>query len=167
MIKEAAVLVLTYHKDHDHHLVLTKRTEQVEHHKGQICFPGGVKDEKDCDLWETALRETKEELGVNPDQVTFLGKLNQVITPTEFRITPYVASLVCLLPWQPNPTEINQVFSISFSHLYNPQNFCLQKKVYSGVEYDDPLFTYGEHHIWGATGRIIVDLLEKWKSFLK
>ncbi|MBX7147491.1 CoA pyrophosphatase [bacterium] len=161
---ESAVMVLCMAHPVEPHIVLTKRSEEVEHHKGQICFPGGVKDASDNTLWQTALRETYEEIGLPPQKVHYVGELSQVVTPTNFIIHPFVGWIDEAYEWNTNPTEIAQIFTVPVSHVLNPQNFVLEKRNYFGSEYHDPVFTYGEHRIWGATGRILVDLLEAWKS---
>ncbi|HBF13174.1 MAG TPA: CoA pyrophosphatase [Deltaproteobacteria bacterium] len=162
--QEAAVLVPLCQTEKGHELLFTKRTETVATHKGQICFPGGVKDETDQTLWETALRETHEEIGMPPHQIKLIGELGKVITPTGFRITPFVASVGELTSLSPNKHEIDTIFSVSMDHLTNPVNFHLEKKTYFDVTYDDPVFTFGAHKIWGATARIVVELLEKWNK---
>lgn len=160
----AAVLVLLFKENGEDHVVLTKRSEEVEHHKGQICFPGGVKDDTDSSLWHTALRETHEEIGLAPEHIKFLGELGPVITPTNFHVTPFVGMAKPPFEWHVNPREIAEIFSVPFSHLLSPQNIRFTKRQFNGLEYQDPLFTFGNHEIWGATGRILVELLEMWKS---
>jgi 8-oxo-dGTP pyrophosphatase MutT (NUDIX family) len=87
----AAVLLLLYLKDGEYCVLLNKRTDRVEHHKGEISFPGGVRDESDFTLLETALRETQEEMGIAPRHVELLGELDDTPTSTSFLITPSLA----------------------------------------------------------------------------
>lgn len=157
---EAAVLVPCLTVDGQDHLILTKRTEDVLHHKGQICFPGGACDPGDKSLWETALRETREELGLDPARVKFLKEMPRQYTPTGFRVTPFVGRIDAPAVWSPNPVEIAAVFSVPFSHLRDPANLRLLKKVYEGREFLDPHFIYEGHEIWGMTGRILCELFE-------
>src|SRR2546425_13341591 len=89
----AAVLILVQDKDGEPHVLFTERTHQVEHHKGQICFPGGACDETDDSLEATALRETFEEIGVRPEHVRIIGQLDDMVTISNFRVTPYVGLL--------------------------------------------------------------------------
>lgn len=162
-LQEAAVLVLL-HDDHGTpSLILTKRSEEVLHHKGQICFPGGVFDE-DENLWETALRETEEEIGIKKDQITFLGELGKIITPTGFQVTPFVGRVETPLTYTPNPGEIAEIFSVPVSHLLDLKNLEFVPRSFEGHDYKDAVFNFGDHKIWGATGRIIVEFLEAWKS---
>lgn len=161
--QEAAVLVLLFQNQQETCLVLNKRSESVDHHKGQICFPGGVYDASDMNLWQTALRETNEEMGIHSHQVKYLGRLGEVITPTNFRISPFVGELLSPYEWKINSTEIEKIFSVPISHLLDPANFKMETNLFFGVEFPDPRFKYQNHEIWGATGRIIMDLLECWK----
>ena len=154
----AAVLVLLHRQNGEDHILFTKRTETVAHHKGQICFPGGVQDKNDADLWTTALRETEEELGIAPFSVSYIGALAPMVTPTGFQVFPFVASLASPLTVSPSPHEIAEVFSVPFSHLRDPKNFKFRKFLPS--TYEGPVFVYGTHEIWGVTARILVQLME-------
>ena len=89
----SAVLVLLYLKNDEVNVLLNKRSETVEHHKNEISFPGGRMDKHDHSLFDTALRETKEEIGVSPDDVNMFGQLDQVETMTGYSITPYVGTI--------------------------------------------------------------------------
>lgn len=161
--RESAVVVLCHDEGGEKKIILTKRTEQVAHHKGQICFPGGVRDEGDTSLWETAIRESWEEIGIGAGQVRLLGELGHVITPTGFSITPFVGWLSGPLDFKPSPDEIAEIFSVPLTHLLKPENFQLVMRNYDGLEVQDPVYSYGPHRIWGATGRIIHDLLSVWR----
>lgn len=162
--QESAVLALLTSHGGEDALVFTKRTEHVAHHKGQICFPGGVWDATDKDLWATALRETHEEIGVQAECVSQLGELGQVLTPTGFRITPFLGRLHQPVEWCVSATEIAEIFTVPVSHLLEPTNLTFRERVAADIKYIDPVFTYGTHQIWGATGRILLDFLEVWKS---
>lgn len=97
-LKKAAVLILFYPKGNDLYVLLTKRTEDVEHHKGQISFPGGSCDDQDDHIVATALRESDEEIGLPAGTVEVLGIFNEYETPSGFAITPVVAYAGCLPP---------------------------------------------------------------------
>lgn len=156
-LRKAAVLVLCYEDCREDYLVLTRRTEEVEHHKGQISFPGGAFDSEDETLWHTALRETQEEIGVDPNSITLVKELESRITPTGFEVTPFVGRVPSPVDWQSNPYEIAEVFTIPFTHLKSPANLKWIKRQMHGVEYLDPLFSYHHYEIWGLTGRIICE----------
>jgi len=159
-LQEAAVLILSCREKSKDCLVFTRRTEEVLHHKGQICFPGGACDPTDKNLWETALRETHEEIGVDPKQVAFVKELKKQVTPTGFRVTPFFATLDSPVVWKPNPREIAEIFVVSVEHLRNSDNMQFTKQIWDGREQINPAFYYKHHVIWGVTGRILCDLLE-------
>ena len=87
---QAAVLIPLFLKDQKIHILLTKRTESVRTHKGQIAFPGGARDADDPDLQSTALRETEEEIGIPFTSVEILAETNPMVTPTQFHVTPFI-----------------------------------------------------------------------------
>lgn len=158
--RDAAVLILFHKNGGEDSVVLTKRSEEVAHHKGQISFPGGVYDFQDKTLWDTALRETKEEIGVDPASISFVGELGKNYSPYGFRVTPFVARSVAPLSFSPSPIEIAEIINVPLSHLLNSENLQFVTRVLNGKEFHDPVFTYHDHKIWGVTGRILVELLE-------
>lgn len=162
--ENAAVLVLLSPKEQGGQVILTKRTETVAHHKGQICFPGGVNDPSDANLWQTALRECKEEIGLDPDNVEFLGELNEVTTPSGFHVVPYLGRVKRHCNWHLSPIEIAEIFEVPIPYLLEPHNHQFVEREMNGVSYLDPMFHYKDHQIWGATGRILLDFLEVWRS---
>jgi len=145
-------------------IVFTKRSDKVEHHKGQICFPGGMKDEADPTLWHTALRETEEELGVPAGEVRFIGELSRVVTPTGFEIAPFVGLVDKPLSFKPNQDEIDEVFCPPLPHFLDPQNIHIEQAQFEAHKWQHAVFTYQTHRIWGATARILENFLEVWKS---
>ncbi len=162
-ISNAAVLVLLHQHQNTDHILLTKRTETVAQHKGQICFPGGVRDKSDTDLWMTATRETQEELGIAPETISYIGALDPMITPTGFRVYPFIGALKSELIVHPSPYEIAEVFSVPLSHLLDSKNMKLVKRYYTD---EDPTFIYQHYEIWGVTGRILMQLTEMLKSLV-
>lgn len=154
---DAAVLIPIYSDGGEQHLILTKRTEVVLHHKGQICFPGGARDPGDVSLWETALRECQEEIGLDPKHVIKVRELERQYTPTGFRVTPFVGEVKSPLIFTPNPNEIAEIFSVPFSHFQNPENVKILRKEWEGRVFLDPHILYGQHEIWGMTGRVLCE----------
>lgn len=156
----AAVLIPCVRQDGEDFLILTKRTNDVLHHKGQICFPGGAVDPRDRSLWETALREAQEEIGLDPTRVTLVKELGRHFTPTGFCVTPFVGQVEPPIVWRPNPIEIAEIFAVPLSWIRDPRNLRIEKKSWKGGEFLDPHFVYEGREIWGMTGRILLDLVE-------
>ncbi len=156
---EAAVLVLLWSKDGKECILLTRRTEEVLHHKGEICFPGGARDPEDSNLWATALRETHEEVGIEEQHIIRLKELPQQKTPSGFCVTPFLGEVKNELVLTPNTQEIAEILLVPLEHLRNPKNFSLIKKEWETFQYVDPTFEFGPHKIWGMTGRVLCDLL--------
>lgn len=157
----AAVLVLLYEKQGEIHIALTKRTETVADHKGQISFPGGVRDKEDESLEATALREAFEEVGIDPEGVEILGLLDDGLTiATSYIITPVVGALPAAPRFSINPEEVKEVIEIPLSFFQNAsqQETTLDiPGIPSPPGY--PTYHYGEHVIWGATARIMGQFL--------
>jgi 8-oxo-dGTP pyrophosphatase MutT (NUDIX family) len=152
----SAVLLLLACTDGEYQVLFTKRSRHVAHHKGEIAFPGGTLDVRDPDLLHTALREGKEELGLRPQDVNVLGRLNDVSTSTTgFVITTYVATIPYPYSFLVNPAEIAEFFFVPLrllrtQHLaFSPG--CPEKEM---DRLSSP-FRYGDEVIWGATARIL------------
>lgn len=158
-LQNAAVLVPCFEDKGETWVILTRRTDHVDHHKGQICFPGGAYDPSDASPWKTALRETEEEIGIPPDRVTFLRELSPRVTPSGFRVVPFAAELHPPLAWHINEREIAEVFTVPITHLRDPHNLRWVKRQINEWSYLDPLFTYRHYEIWGLTGRILCEYL--------
>jgi len=158
----AAVLILVYERDGEAHMLFTKRTDQVEHHKGQISFPGGASDEEDDCLMTTALRETYEEIGVRPEHVDILGQLDEMVTISDFRVTPFVGILAFAqeYPFVVNEQEVAQVVQVPLAYLLDEGNMELELRQHEGREVLVPAFSYDGHRIWGATARMLHQLIE-------
>jgi len=159
-LRRAAVLVPLYEADGEVHLLLTRRTETVEHHKGQISFPGGAAD-ADEDLRQTALRETFEEVGIPADRVEILGQLPDVeVTVSGFRVTPYVGVIPHPYPLRPSTDEIEETVQVPLAVFRDPSSLRIELRERDGRPYEVYHFTYGPYDIWGATARIIKHLVD-------
>lgn len=154
-LKKAAVLILLYPKGRDLYVLLTKRTEDVEHHKGQISFPGGSQDGKDTDLVSTALRESEEEIGLRRDAVHVLGLFDEYETPSGFAITPVIAYAPSMPPLKPNAVEVAEILEVPLSLFLDNRNERIEQRVRFGVLLDVYFYRYGEYEIWGATAAIL------------
>src|SRR4030043_155017 len=119
----AAVLVPLFNKEGNCHLLFTKRTDQVKYHKGEISFPGGMVDENDLSLEKTALREGVEENGLRESDVQIIGALDDIVTVTDFIVTPFVGLFPYPYPFKTSPVEIAELIEVPLSFLLTEENF--------------------------------------------
>jgi 8-oxo-dGTP pyrophosphatase MutT (NUDIX family) len=156
----AAVLVPLFKKGKDCHLLFTKRTDTVRYHKGEISFPGGVFDEEDSELQQTALREAFEEIGLKKSDVQILGVLDDIVTITEFIITPFVGLFPYPYPFKVSPIEIAELIEVPLPSLLDEECFG-EREIMQGerrrIVYT---YQYGKHTIWGATALILKQFLD-------
>jgi 8-oxo-dGTP pyrophosphatase MutT (NUDIX family) len=161
----AGVLVLTYAASHGRGestptIVLTRRTDHLRRHSGQISLPGGRFDAADRTLLRTALRETHEELGVAPDLLELWGRLPEHhITASHYLITPYVAHAARRPDFAPDAGEVAEIIEVPLAHLLDPVNVEEELWHVRGAERLVSFFRYGEHKIWGATARVLGSLV--------
>jgi 8-oxo-dGTP pyrophosphatase MutT (NUDIX family) len=160
-LKPAAVLVPIFFKNEEYHLLFTKRTENLRHHPGQISFPGGRQDPTDNSLQETALRESLEEIGLNPNDVTILGELDDMITTSQYRVTPFVCTIPYPYDFTINKTEIDHLIEVPLSKFLDP-SICEIRKfpIYKSYSVDVYYYHIGTEPVWGVTGRIVKHFLD-------
>jgi len=158
--RPAAVLLMLFERDGEPWLVFTKRTDHVEHHKGEISFPGGARDAEDADLEATAIRETVEELGVEEPLITIVGRMDEVPTfVTGYNVTPYVAVIPEPHSYRPSPAEIDEVIELPVSELAR-----IGKRdvvVRRGFPVETNVFDTRGHFIWGFTGGVLRTFLDE------
>jgi 8-oxo-dGTP pyrophosphatase MutT (NUDIX family) len=157
---DAAVLVALYGWPEEPGLLFTERRADLRRHAGEISFPGGRRDEGDVDLAATALREAQEEIGLHPAAVELNGALPPVSTfVTGYCIHPFVGQIAHPgeLGLEPNPSEVETVLTFSLEVLRT--SYDMRRLVRRGVPIHTPTYTVDEHQIWGATARILGDLL--------
>ena len=142
-------------------LLFTKRTDEVESHKGQISFPGGMTDTGDVDIVETALREAREELGITASAVTVRGILDDLAVPSGFIITPVVGTLEALPTLTPNPAEVAEAFTVPLEFFCIPRNGRSEIRELHGMKREVWFYEHREHTIWGATAMIVRSLVVK------
>ncbi len=160
----ASVLVPLFEKNGEAHLLFVKRTLTVRHHKGQVSFPGGARDVSDRLPVDTALRETHEEIGVRPVDVDVLTELDDMITPTQFRVTPFVGIIPYPYDFFINPLETAELIEVPMRHLLNEAHHRLGYRRFQDRIYEVHYFDYDRHVIWGVTGNILVGLLNRIRS---
>jgi 8-oxo-dGTP pyrophosphatase MutT (NUDIX family) len=165
----AAVLVPLFQQDGEWNLLYMRRTETVYHHKGQVSFPGGAVEPVDRSLEETALRESQEEIGLQPDDVRILGRLPDYHTISDYLITPVVATILRPFEIRPSPAEVERVFAIPLRWLCNSANHEERPLTRPDGRIEDVIYyqLYTGELLWGITARItitflqILDLLKK------
>ncbi len=157
--KHAAVLIPIVRIGDKDTLLFTRRTDRVETHKGQISFPGGVIDQTDTDVVDTALREAEEEIGISRDAVSVLGVLDDLETPTGFVITPVVGLIEKLPPLTPNTEEVEEIFQVGMEVFLDEAAVKTEVRPVGGIDRTIWYYTTGSHTIWGATAAIIRSLL--------
>ena len=160
-LRRAGVLVPLFVRDASLWILLTRRTESVEHHRGQISFPGGGEEPGDEDLLATALRESEEELAIAPADVVPLGQLSPIVTVTDFYVEPFVAAVPQPYVWRPAEAEIAEVIEAPIARLMDPA--IREGRQIPGREGTILFYHYGQHVIWGATASILAELLDALK----
>jgi 8-oxo-dGTP pyrophosphatase MutT (NUDIX family) len=142
-------------------MLFTRRTPHLSRHAGQVSFPGGRVHEDDLSLVETALRETQEETGITAAFVTVAGFLDSYETGTGFAILPVVALLTEGFELLPDANEVEEVFEVPLAFLLDPANRDRRRMEWQGRRREFYAFTYGSHHIWGATAGILVNFADR------
>ena len=160
-MRRAAVLLPLYEERGESYVLFTRRTDAVEHHKGQISLPGGSEDASDAGPLATALRETEEELGIAPAQVEILGTMDDVYTVVSgFVITPFVGVIPHAIPLRVNPHEIAEVLTVPLATFRHPGSLRVEEREREGERIQVYFYHHGRHEIWGATGRIMKDFVD-------
>ena len=147
-------------------MLLTRRTDTVLTHKGQISFPGGQREDADAEMVETALRESYEEIGLEPSRVTVLGELDDVFTAvSSFVITPVVGLVEGGIDdLRLARDEVKSVLIVPVNRLLDPDVHTSETRSVGEQQYRIHYYTIGEDVIWGATGRIVYQFLKAWEE---
>ncbi|MCH7626346.1 MAG: CoA pyrophosphatase [Chloroflexi bacterium] len=156
----AGVTLLLYPKDGEYCILLNKRTDTVDDHKGEISFPGGRKDPEDKTLLDTALRETHEEMGISPDDVDVLGEIDDVPTNTSYLISTFVGTIPYPYEFAPSEAEVAEVLEVPISTLMDINSARDEVRVRDGELVNSVSYSYDGHLIFGATARILSRFLE-------
>ena len=157
--KPAAVLVPIQEREDGDHLVLTLRAERLNSHSGQVAFPGGRIDPGDSSPLAAALRESQEEVGIDPCDVRILGQLDQVTASSSYLVTPFVGLIPFPYEFSLNPNETTAVFSVPVSALMDSSCMSVDMNRH-GVWRPIYHFKYQQWDIWGATAKMVKQLLE-------
>lgn len=159
--RHAAVLVPFYENQGRTSILFTERTQNLPSHKGQISFPGGGADATDVDLEMTALRETHEEIGLPPAEVEILGQLDDIVTVTDYVISPYVGWIPGVEELKPDPGEVARFHEVFLDDLLRPEIYERKDDYeFRGRPYPVHFFRLEGVTIWGATGKMLAQLLK-------
>ncbi len=159
-LKDASVLIPLIKEREEIKLLFTKRTMQVENHKGQISFPGGIVEKADNTFLDTALRETEEEIGLKRDMIEILGQIDDTLTlVSNYIIHPFVGYIPFRPSLKENPHEVEEIIFVPLKWLLDERWKVTQIK-WEGDYYNSIVFEYNNHIIWGATARILKNLLD-------
>ena len=160
-LKSSAVLIPLFYKEGQYHVLFTKRSYELEFHKGQVCFPGGGPEPCDSGLLQTALREAEEEIGLNAKDVDILGELDDNLTLTSgYVVSPFVAFIPHPYPFKLNHKEVEEIFSVPLLALMDENSF--RQDYYPEENRSGPgyAYEYEGHIIWGVTARILRQFTE-------
>jgi 8-oxo-dGTP pyrophosphatase MutT (NUDIX family) len=158
-LKPAAVLIPLFEKNGKTHILLTKRTDLVEHHKHQICFPGGSFNYEDLDCMTTALRETEEEIGLAMDEIEILGELDHIVTVSHFRVCPYIGVIPYPYPFSLSTREVARLIELPLDFIREESELREGPFNFHGQMYLNLHVDYRGDIIWGATARILKNFL--------
>ena len=156
----AAVLILLYPVDRENHLVLIKRNVYDGPHSGQVSFPGGAREADDLSLEHTAIRETREEIGIHVD-MEILGALTPLYIPvSNFLVSPFVAWIDQHPVFHPDPSEVQYVIEVSLRQLMDPEAIGSDILHHRGRPVETPFYRVGQEKVWGATAMILSEFLQ-------
>ena len=140
--------------------LLTRRTHNVQTHKGQISFPGGVQDPADESLLQTALRETREEIGLQSAAVSILGEFDEYLSVTGLIVTSFVAWLHQPVELTPSPDEVEEILLVPFDNFHEQRLLRTETRVRFGQEQKVYFYDFNGQEVWGLTAQIIRDFLQ-------
>lgn len=164
----SAVLIPLYQKQGRYYIVFIRRTESVKTHKGQISFPGGARDANDRTLLHTAIRESREEVGLRTKDIEVIGEMDDEITTTSnYIVTPFVA----MIPWPyrftKNKDEVADIIEVPINMLLEKGHLKANTETLDGRPVESYTYYYQGKVIWGATARILKKLLDIIKGIIQ
>lgn len=161
-LRDAAVLIPIVDRPEGATVILTKRTESLRDHSGQVAFPGGRVDDTDPTPEFTALREADEEIGLRPDWVDVIGRMPDYRSGSGFRIAPIIGIVQPGFTLDINPDEVDAVFETPLSFLMDPRNHAKDSRVWNGIEWSYYDMPYEGQRIWGVTAGMIRSFYERY-----
>ena len=159
---EAAVLMPIFEHDGESYFLLTRRTEEVSTHKGQISFPGGMRHRGES-LESTALRETFEEVGISPDRVEILGRFHDYKSITGHLVAPFAGFIHGDFATVPQVAEVAEVLRVPFAIFMDPGRMRTERMYRAGSMMDVYFYRYQSYEIWGLTAHIIKDFFDSFR----
>lgn len=159
-LRPASVLLLLVDHGDKLNVLFTQRTDHLNHHPGQISFPGGRAEPEDQDAVDTALRETEEEIGLPRERVEVIGHLDDYLTRTGFAVTPVVAVTRPPFILTPDPNEVADVFEVPLSFLLDQRNHRRDERPFEGHQRQFYAMRYERRYIWGATAGMLMNFYD-------
>ena len=163
-LKSAAVLVPLVERPEGLTVLLTKRTDHLHNHAGQISFPGGRVDDNDRDAQHTALRETEEEVGLHSRHIEIIGELDEYIVGTGYLVNPIIGVIEPPFELTPQEDEVAEIFEAPLDFLIHPENFERFAREFNGQTRHHFAITWQDYFIWGATAGMLRNLSQRLLS---
>lgn len=154
-LRSAAVLLPLFRADEEDWVLLTRRTADLEHHAGEISFPGGGRDPEDPDLLVTALRETEEEMGIRPQDVTVYGRMDDFISIHGYRVTPFVGEFPAPYRYAANPAEIAEVIELPLRQFLEDGVWYQENWTHKGRVHPIDFYDVEGYQVWGLTAAML------------
>lgn len=163
-LRPAAVLIPIVDRPEGLSVLLTQRTDHLDHHPGQVSFPGGRVEDQDQDAVATALRETEEEIGLDRSYVEVVGTLDQYRTGTGFDVTPVVGLVRAGFTLTLDSFEVAEAFEVPLDFVLDPANHKRESQIWNGEERHYYVFPHDDYYIWGATAGMLINLYDKLRD---
>jgi 8-oxo-dGTP pyrophosphatase MutT (NUDIX family) len=163
-LKPAGVLVPVRQHGTELSVLLTQRSADLKHHAGQVSFPGGRMEASDADIEATALRETREEIGIHEEHVSIIGYLEPMPTVTGYAVTPVVGLVDGSVELSIDRTEVEYTFEVPLAYLTEPENHRMVARQWQGLSFSMVEFHYEGQRIWGATAQMLLRFINIIKN---
>lgn len=160
-LRDAAVLIPVVDHDQGATVILTRRTDSLRSHSGQVAFPGGRIDPEDASAEAAALRETREEIGLEPERIEIVGRMPDYVTGSGYRIAPVLGVVRPGFALTINPDEVDTVFEVPLAFLMDPSNHRRESRIWQEKRRFFYTMPYEDRYIWGVTAGIIRTLYER------